>query len=139
MARKANRHRGEHELPLGRKTYLLRPSFQAQVAIEEKTGRALTELIRMGNAGAMPISTAGIVAAELIREGADPKDSMTKNVSAEKIAELIFEEGLPPTIARLTLCLLDMATGGRKASGEAKAEATETTETTTPEDSASAD
>jgi len=120
----ANRIRGEHELALGAKTYRLRPSFAAMIAIEEKTGRTCLELVRMGNAGAIPLGMAGTIAAELIRAGADAKDALTQKVAGEKIAELIFEQGLPGAIARLTLCLADAVTGGRTASGEAKAVAT---------------
>ena len=50
----ANPHRGEHELVLGERTYLLRPSWAAIDAIERKTERSLTELVRMGNGGALP-------------------------------------------------------------------------------------
>lgn len=117
----ANPHRGEHQLTLGGREYLLRPSFTAQVAIEEKTGQSLTQLIRGGNAGALPLKVAGIIAAELIRAGADKADSFTQHVSAEKIAELIFEEGQPVAVAVLTLCMADMAMGGRTATGEARA------------------
>lgn len=120
-AREANPHRGEHELLLGEKRYLLRPSHTAIDAIERKTERSLTELVRMGNAGALPLRTAGIVAAELIRAGAGEKDEMTRKVSAEKISEMIFEQGVAGVTARLTLCLVDAATGGRDAQGEAKA------------------
>ena len=123
----ANPERGEHELPLGGRTYRLRPSYSAIAAIERKSERALPELIRMGNTGGMPLSVAGVVAAELVRAGAAEEDALTKKVSAEKMAELIFEQGIPGAIARLTLGLLDAATGGRKASGEVRAEATTTT------------
>lgn len=127
----ANPHRGEHQLSLGGREYLLRPSFSAQVAIEEKTGQSLTQLIRAGNAGALPLKVAGTIAAELIRAGADKGDAFTQHVSAEKIAELIFEEGQPVCVAVLTLCMADMATGGRTSSGEAKAVAPMTTDETT--------
>jgi len=123
----ANAHRGEHELDLGGVTYLLRPSFTAISAIEQKTERTTLELLRMGNAGALPLATAGAVAAELIRAGAEDKDELTKRVSASRIAELIYEEGVGPVVARLTLCLLDAATGGRNAKGEAKPVAPNTT------------
>lgn len=118
--REANAHRGEHDLPLGSRTFLLRPSWEAIDAIERKTERALPELIRMGNAGALPLRIAGIIAAELVRAGADEKDTFTRNVSAERLSELIFEQGVAGAIARLTLCLVDAATGGRTSSGEAK-------------------
>ena len=131
----ANAERGEHELVLAGRTYRLRPSYSAIVAIEDKTERALLELVRIGGGGAMPLGMAGTVAAELIRAGAEEGDRMTKAVSAERIAEMIYEEGVPRIVARLTACLIDGATGGRDASGEAKAVA----ETTTPEDPATAD
>jgi len=127
----ANPHRGEHQLSLGGRSYLLRPTFSAQVAIEEKTGQSLIHLIRAGNAGGMPLNVAGTIAAELIRAGAEPGDTITQNVSADRIAEMIFEEGQPVAVAKLTLCMVDMATGGRKASGEAKAVAPKTTDETT--------
>ena len=117
----ANPHRGEHELVLGERTYLLRPSWAAIDAIERKTERSLTELVRMGNGGALPMRTAGVVAAERIRAGAGENDELTRKVSGDKIAELIFEQGIGSATARLTLCLLDAATGGRDAQGEAKA------------------
>jgi hypothetical protein len=77
--------------------------------------------VRRGNVGELTLEQLGIVGAELIRAGAEPDDSMTRSFDAERIGELIFEEGLPQAQSRLTLCLLDAATGGRTASGEAKA------------------
>ncbi len=125
----ANPHRGEHQLTLGGREYLLRPSFAAQVAIEEKTGQALTQLIRAGNAGALSLKVAGTIAAELIRAGAEPDDSSTRAVHGDRIGELAYEEGVLGVTARLTLCLADAAGGGRTASGEAKAAPATMTET----------
>lgn len=115
----ANPDRGEHELTLAKITYRLRPSHGALRAIERKTERSTLALIRLGNTGELSIEQLGVVGAELIRAGAT--DEMTRAVDAERIGELIFEEGLPKATARLTMCLLDAATGGRDASGEAKA------------------
>ncbi len=120
----ANSERGEHELVLAGTTYRLRPSFTALVAIEKKTGKSGLELVRMGNAGALHGLMLGTIAAELIRAGAE--DAMTKAVNAERIGELIFEDGIPSATARLTLCLADAVTGGRTVSGEAKAAAAAT-------------
>jgi hypothetical protein len=126
--KKANPERGEHDLALPGRTYLLRPSHAALKAIERETDRSVLELVRLGNAGALRMSQLGIIAAELIRAGADEADDMTRSVDAERIEELIFENegpdgvgGLPYAQSRLTLCLLDGATGGRTVSGEAKA------------------
>jgi hypothetical protein len=120
----ANAKRGEHELKLGRKTYRLRPSHEAIEAIEEATGHSLLALIRLGNTMELKMGQLGAIGAELIRAGAAEKDELTRSVDAEKIGEMIFEEGVIGATARLTLCLADAASGGRKASGEAKAVAT---------------
>jgi hypothetical protein len=117
----ANPERGEHSLVLGARTYRLRPSHTALRAIEHETERSTLALVRLGNTGELTIEQLGIVGAELIRAGADPKDDLTRAVAAERIGELIVEQGLPGVTAALTLCLLDAATGGCTASGEAKA------------------
>ncbi|WP_230630699.1 gene transfer agent family protein [Sphingomonas sp. Leaf37] len=117
----ANAERGEHELTLAGTLYRLRPSHSALKAIEKKTERATLSLVRLGNTGDLTLGQMGIIAAELIRAGADRDDRFTRNISAERIEELIFEEGLPHATSRLTLCLLDAATGGRDASGDVKA------------------
>ena len=113
----ANADRGEHELTLAGVTYRLRPSHAAVKAIEKRTEKSTLALVRLGNTGDISLDHLGIIAAELIRAGAE--DELTRNVSAEKIGELIFEEGLPAVNSRLTLCLLDAATGGRTAEGNA--------------------
>ena len=111
--------RGEHEITLAGVKYLLRPSHAALRTIEKKLGCSQLKLIQRGNSHDLLVDELGVIAAELIKAGAT--DELTQRVSAERIAELIQEEGLLPIVARLTLCLLDAATGGRTASGEAKA------------------
>lgn len=111
--------RGEHEITLASVTYLLRPSHAALRTIENKLGCSQLKLIQRGNSHDLLVDDLGVIAAELIKAGAT--DDLTRRVSAERIGELIQEEGLLPIVARLTLCLLDAATGGRTASGEAKA------------------
>ncbi len=121
MGKKANEERGEHELTLAGKAYVLRPSITALKAIERETGEPLLGLVRRGNTGSLTLDQLGIVAAELIRAGAAADDSLTRAVDSDRIAELIFEEGQTPVQSVLTLCLLDAVMGGRSASGEAKA------------------
>jgi hypothetical protein len=124
----ANPDRGEHELLLAGVPYRLRPSHTAMRAIERKTERSTLTLIQRGNAGALSLEELGTIAAELIRAGAAPDDFQTQNVDAERIGELIYEEGLHKALGRLTLVLLDAASGGRTASGEAKAVPAKTNE-----------
>jgi len=117
----ANPERGEHELDLAGVKYKLRPSFQAVKSIETKTGESLMVLMQLANRMQLTLSQLGIVAAELIRAGADENDNATKAVDPERLAELIYEQGAAKVTARLTICLVDAAQGGRTASGEAKA------------------
>lgn len=117
----ANPERGEHELVLAGKAYRLRPSHSAVVAIERNTGLSVMDLFRAGNTGSLSLEQMGTIAGELIRAGADDGDDLTAQVADDRIGELIFEEGVHRAMARLTLCLIDAASGGRKASGEAKA------------------
>jgi hypothetical protein len=117
----ANAQRGEHELTLDGVTYRLRPSHDAIVGIEEVTGRSIMDLYRAGNVGGLTLTQLGQIAGELIRAGAAENDTLTAQVDDERIGELIYEEGVFRAMARLTLCLVDAASGGRTASGEAKA------------------
>lgn len=118
---KANPARGEHELELGGTAYRLRPSHTALETIEEETDLSTLQLIQLAGSGGLKRRDAGVVAAELIRAGAAADDHLTRNVSAERIAELIHEEGLAKVYAILVICLIDAAKGGRTSAGEAKA------------------
>jgi len=117
----ANKERGEHSLALAGTNYVLRPSHAAIVAIEAQCGASLLTLARDGNAGALGLQELGIIAAELIKAGAAKGDDATAHVGAERIGQLIFEHGMASVTARLTLCLIDAAPGGRSAEGNAKA------------------
>jgi hypothetical protein len=116
----ATPERGEHELTLAGVTYRLRPTHVAVKAIERKTDRSIIDLFRAGNTGSLSQHQLGIIAGELIRAGA--ADDLTRRVDDERIGELIYEAGTHKAMARLTLCLIDAASGGRTASGEAKAD-----------------
>jgi hypothetical protein len=119
----ANAARGEHSLTLAGIPYRLRPSFTAAQAIEAELGESLTALARRANAMGLNYTELGIIVAECIRAGADEDDRLTRKVSAERIAELIYEEGAAPVFGVLTVLLADAVLGGRTLSGEAKASA----------------
>lgn len=115
----ANSARGEHELPLNDGvTYRLRPSREALKAIEAKTKTSFLALARLGNTLDLSLTQLGIIAAELIRAGAD--DEATRHVSADRLEELIVETDVIRCTVRLTACLVDAGTGGRDAEGNAK-------------------
>ena len=113
--------RGESTLTLDGMPYRLRPSREAIAIIEDETGYALLELVRLGNTGGIPIDSLGVIAAEFIKAGAEPTDEATKHVGAKQIADLIYEAGVMKVQAALTMVLLGAATGGRTVLGEAKA------------------
>lgn len=113
----ANSERGEHQLDLAGVKYRLRPSFEAVKAIESKT-EPLMILVQLANRYQLTLEQLGIVACEFIRAGADEGDHATKAVDPERLAELIYEQGATLVTARLTMCLADAASGGRKASGK---------------------
>jgi hypothetical protein len=117
----ANPERGESEIVLAGVTYRLRPSNTAIDKIERDTGKGLIPLVNGSGAGELTTRELAIAATELIRAGAEKGDSLTRAVSVDRIRDLILEEGVPGVMARVSLCLLDAATGGRTASGEPKA------------------
>jgi hypothetical protein len=115
----ANAYRGEHTLDLGGKTYKLRPTYDAIVEMEDGTGLSLVDLTRRADRHGLKLGEAAKVATALIKAGAS--DPLTAAVSAERIGELIYEQGLISVVIRLTLCLGEAVGGGRTATGEAKA------------------
>ena len=115
----ANKYRGEHTLELAGKTYKLRPSYDAIVEMEDATGHSLMELTLKADGQRLRLPQAAAVSVALIKAGAT--DPLTAAVSAERIGQLIYEEGLVKVVIRLTLCLNDAVTGGRSALGEVKA------------------
>ena len=118
----ANPERGEHALTLAGVTYRLRPSFEAVQALEDDLGLSLLEMLRKANSGALKLAEKGVIAAEMIRAGAPDGDEgdLIRAVSAERIAELIYEEGGGAVDAVLVLLLADAQLGGRTTAGEAK-------------------
>lgn len=116
--RSANPERGEHTAQILGKKYLLRPSYSAQIAIEQRTGRSYTELAMDGQSGALKLDHLGIIVAEMVNAGAD---GPLQKVSDERMAEMIYEEGMPQIAAVATVAIIDALTGGRTSKGEAKA------------------
>ncbi|WP_375290916.1 GTA-gp10 family protein [Qipengyuania sp.] len=116
----ANANRGENTLVLGGTAYVLRPSYAAITTIEEQLGRSSIELLRAANGMALSYEDQGVIVAELVRAGAAKDDEFTRNVSAERMGELIFEEGSAPAFVAITVALASAVGGGRTAAGEAK-------------------
>lgn len=91
-----NPDRGEVGLTLGGRVFPMLPTFAAANAIESRLGAVSTIVARLLRGQDMPkfeelaiIATEGIKAA-----GRDRSDPMLTGVSAEKIGEMIYEEGI---------------------------------------------
>ena len=124
MTRAANGKRGEVSLTLDGKDYVLRPSFEAILEIEDATGKGLVEIVRAALQQRLTISEIGTVTAALMRAwGREVDDLGAKAASADKVARLIFEcdNGAAAVQAAIAQLLTIAAGGGVTASGEVKA------------------
>lgn len=121
MSRAANEKRGEVDLVLDSATFILRPSHEAILAIEGKTGRSAIALANAATDGEMTNKDAAIITTELIQAwGRAVDDPVAKNVDIERIGQLLHEYGIMRVILRLALVLTMAVTGGCKADGTPK-------------------
>jgi len=107
-------------LSLSGKKYRLRPSHAVIAQIEVEADRSILQLAVMAAARQLKLGDLQTIVTLLIRAGAE-SDSTDRHVDADRIGELIFEEGALSVQEALSDCLREAATGGRTASGEAKA------------------
>lgn len=91
-----NKHRGEMELKLGGKTYVLRPSFAAIVEFEDKSGMTAFEAMKMaGERCAVPMKAITAAFWAGIRGGWEDKK---RPPSFEEIGEAVQADGLASLI-----------------------------------------
>jgi hypothetical protein len=126
MSDQANAERGETELMLDGRVFVLRPSFTAINAFENATGKAVMELAADASVRKMKASDAAEVVTACIKaQGEATNDGLLKGVNAKRIGELIMEStgGLVMTQIQLATVLFNAATGGYTAKGEPRAAA----------------
>ncbi|PZU13817.1 MAG: hypothetical protein DI606_04425 [Sphingobium sp.] len=137
----ANALRGEVDLILEGQTYVLRPSHQAIIAMEKKTGRSLIELASLAEQSMLDQATQAIVVTELIRawgrsiqideyaSGAEKAvATAAKGANVDIIGELLYSVGVLSVQPRVAIVLGLALTGGCLPSGEMKATGTTTSE-----------
>ncbi len=121
----ANPERGEIDVDLEGVPHVLRPSFEAQVAIERQSGRSIEQLAQAAGDGSMTLEQAAIVVTECVKaHGRATGDAARSGYSAERVGECIVETGKLIVAKRLELLLYLAATGGYTAKGEAKTPST---------------
>jgi hypothetical protein len=113
----ANPERGEVPILLNGRAYPMRPSYTAVEAIE----RALGPVVALGSRMTDPmhrlkVSEMSIIVAESIKAaGKDRNDKMLQAMKADKIAELIYEQGIVSVLDPILILLVNMVSGGGKA------------------------
>lgn len=118
----ANGERGEITVSLEGVDHVLRPSFEAQVAIERQCGRSIEQLAQAAGEGALTINDAAIVVTECVKAfGRATGDSTMGAYTSQRVGECIVEAGKLGIVKRLELLLYLAATGGYTASGEVRA------------------
>ncbi len=110
----ANPERGEVDILLDGKAYPMRPTFQAVQAVERETGHSLVALVRKAAAKDLSIETMAVIVTETVRAaGQDRGDPMLRNVSTERIAQLLYEGGVMNAQPAVFEILLNALNGGR--------------------------
>jgi len=119
--------RGEVTITLDGAEYVMRPTYEAIQAIEEKTGMGLLGLLNVVCNGEMPLKKLAIIVTELIKawgkaagENADPIQRGAAGSNADKVANLIYEAGMSAAMGRVSVVLAGALSGGVTASGEWK-------------------
>src|SRR5690606_38550570 len=98
-----NAERGEVPILLGGRTYPMRPSYAAIQAIERQHGPVLTLCTRLGSPlHRLNIDEMATIVTETVKAaGKDRDDKMLQGVKREKIAELIYEQGIISVVEAL--------------------------------------
>lgn len=130
----ANAVRGEVDLVLDGRSFVLRPSYTAVVAMEKKTGCALLQLTQLAEQGVLNQETQAIVVTELVRAWGREQNpdeyasaaertrvNVAKSVNVDTMGELLFSVGVMAVQPRIAIVLGLAATGGCLPSGEVKA------------------
>lgn len=126
MAAPKENDRGEVRLTLDGTAYVLRPSYQAIMDIEEATGLSLFELTSTADKQALTIRQMAIIAQAMIAAyGRETKNDTLTRFKVDRIAELMFEAGAMAVQPFILVVLYSALTGGVDASGKRKP-ATET-------------
>lgn len=118
----ANPERGEIEVDIEGVPHVLRPSYEAIVAIEKATGRGLVQLAQAAGDGSLAVDDAAIIVTECVRaHGRATGNRDLTEYRVGTVAAALVETGVIQVQKRLELLLYLAVTGGYTAKGEAKA------------------
>ena len=110
MERRANRLRGEVPLSLGARDFVLRPSFTAIIAIEERLGGVISLAVKASK-GAFGLREVTVIIWETLDGREDSR------LTEESLGGLILEEGLAAVSSVVSELLASILKGSRRAGG----------------------
>lgn len=113
--------RGEMDITVGEKTYILLPSFEAIEEVEKLTG--LTPVDYLGLVAEKKMPGVGVTCAVIWAHIKDRKDRPDFNAFGNEIVSAGYTDFVP-FIAKIMWCYIPKTGGGGKGSGEGKSEAT---------------
>ncbi len=125
----ANPHRGEVTIKLDA-DYVLRPDFEAAVAIDEQLGSIIDVARRALGDQSLSYREISVIVTEGMRaHGRATGDEMTANAKLKRVQQLIYDAGIynVSVIVPVMQFLANAVTGGAQAVGNAAA--TETAKT----------
>lgn len=102
----ANPHRGEVELSLGGRRFVMRPSFAAIAEIETRSGQGLVGLARRLTAGDIRVSDFATVITAGLKAAGEP-------ARYEKVGEMVLDEGVGTLAPAVGEFLRQAIAGGR--------------------------
>jgi hypothetical protein len=124
----ANDLRGEVAITLEGVDYVMRPSYEAIVAVERQTECSLSLIRISAMAETLALENAAIVVTEFVRaqgramvERGDQAGAPLTEFNKRRIGEALLETGLKSCFDPIAIVIGRAITGGYTASGEAKA------------------
>jgi len=104
----ANEQRGEVDIEIGGRSWVMRPGFSAVSAIEKQTGKSLIELLQ--GLQSIRVTEIAIIITECIRAS-----KVTAPPTLDIVGEWIMENGIDSFLMPAATVLQNAWTGGRKA------------------------
>ncbi|UAK23671.1 GTA-gp10 family protein [Sphingomonas nostoxanthinifaciens] len=120
-----NKVKGEFAIALDGADHIMRPSYEAIVAIETETGKSVIALANDATNAALTVREMATIAGECVREyGRQESDASHQNVNDAAVQRCIVEMGPLHALSPIQDMLIKAATGGITATGKPKAPTT---------------
>ena len=117
----ANEHRGETEIVLDGAAFVMRPTYEAIVAVETATGSTIGAMAMLGANMRLPVGWLAIIVTEFVRaSGKATGDAVAAHLNVTRVGGLLQDSGIVAASLTVAKVLGDAATGGYSSAGERK-------------------